>query len=119
MASAAAKTVTQLCVIRFFLGLAEASTYAGTIYIIGAWYKPEEISKRTALFTASGQVGTMFAGVMMTAIHKSMRGMSGLQGWQWVFLIGKSSRRRWKYWTNSYRRYHHPSYCPIRLPLLP
>lgn len=91
MASAAAKTVTQLCVIRFFLGLAEASTYAGTIYIIGAWYKPEEISKRTALFTASGQVGTMFAGVMMTAIHKGMRGMSGLQGWQWVFLIGKSS----------------------------
>ncbi|KAG5806878.1 hypothetical protein H9Q74_009905 [Fusarium xylarioides] len=87
MASAAAKTVTQLCVIRFFLGLAEASTYAGTIYIIGAWYKPEEISKRTALFTASGQVGTMFAGVMMTAIHKGMRGMSGLQGWQWVFLI--------------------------------
>ncbi|KAH6963163.1 major facilitator superfamily domain-containing protein [Fusarium avenaceum] len=87
MASAAAKTVTQLCVIRFFLGLAEASTYAGTIYIIGAWYKPEEISKRTALFTASGQVGTMFAGVMMTAIHKGMRGMSGLHGWQWVFLI--------------------------------
>ncbi|RBR11557.1 hypothetical protein FVER53590_13868 [Fusarium verticillioides] len=87
MASAAAKTVTQLCVIRFFLGLAEASTYAGTIYIIGAWYKPEEISKRTALFTAAGQVGTMFAGVMMTAIHKGMRGMSGLQGWQWVFLI--------------------------------
>lgn len=92
MASAAAKTVTQLCVIRYFLGLAEASTYAGTIYIIGAWYKPEEISKRTALFTASGQVGTMFAGVMMTAIHKGMRGMSGLQGWQWVFLIGKLSR---------------------------
>ncbi|KAF4494908.1 transmembrane transporter Liz1p [Fusarium agapanthi] len=87
MASAAAKTVTQLCAIRFFLGLAEASTYAGTIYIIGAWYKPEGISKRTAFFTASGQVGTMFAGVMMTAIHKGTRGMSGLQGWQWVFLI--------------------------------
>ncbi|KAJ3547007.1 hypothetical protein NM208_g1732 [Fusarium decemcellulare] len=87
MVSAAAKTVTQLCVIRFFLGLTEASTYAGTIYIIGAWYKPEEISKRTALFTASGQVGTMFAGVMMAAIHRGMRGMAGLQGWQWVFLI--------------------------------
>ncbi|KAJ4168419.1 hypothetical protein NW754_010330 [Fusarium falciforme] len=70
MASAAAKTVTQLCVIRFFLGLAEASAYAGAIYIISSWYKPDEISKRTALFTASGQVGTMFAGVMMAAIHK-------------------------------------------------
>ncbi|KAL6362471.1 MFS domain-containing protein [Fusarium phalaenopsidis] len=86
-AGAAAKTVTQLCVIRFFLGLAEASTYAGAIYIISSWYKPDESSKRTALFTASGQVGTMFAGVMMAAIHKGMNGMSGLQGWQWVFLI--------------------------------
>ncbi|KAF4984707.1 hypothetical protein FZEAL_148 [Fusarium zealandicum] len=87
MVSAAAKTVTQLYVIRFFLGLVEGSTYAGTIYIIGAWYKPEEIAKRTALFTASGQVGTMFAGVMMAAIHRGMAGMGGLQGWQWVFLI--------------------------------
>ncbi|KAK2676824.1 Major facilitator superfamily [Fusarium oxysporum f. sp. vasinfectum] len=66
------------------LGLAEASTYAGAIYIISSWYKPDEISKRTALFTASGQVGTMFAGVMMAAIHKGMNGMSGLQGWQWM-----------------------------------
>ncbi|KAH0428174.1 major facilitator superfamily transporter [Colletotrichum camelliae] len=87
MISAACKTVTQLCVVRFFLGLAEASTYAGTIYIIGSWYKPKEISKRTAIFTASGQVGTMFAGVMMAAIYKGMGGLGGLGGWQWVFLI--------------------------------
>jgi len=87
MASAAAKSVTQLCVIRFLLGLAEASTYSGAIYIMGAWYKSDEIAKRTALFTASGQVGTMFAGVMMTAINKGMAGKGSLVGWQWVFLI--------------------------------
>ncbi|KAK1963787.1 MFS general substrate transporter [Colletotrichum sublineola] len=39
MVSASVKTVTQLCVVRFFLGLTEASKYAGTIYIIGSWYK--------------------------------------------------------------------------------
>jgi ACS family pantothenate transporter-like MFS transporter len=89
MASAAAKTTTHLCAIRFLLGLAEASTYSGAIYIMGAWYKPNEIAKRTALFTASGQVGTMFAGVMMTAINKGMAGKGGLVGWQWVFLIGR------------------------------
>ncbi|KAK1982030.1 major facilitator superfamily transporter [Colletotrichum cereale] len=87
MVSASVKTVTQLCVVRFFLGLAEASTYAGTIYIIGSWYKPAEIAKRTAIFTASGQVGTMFAGVMMAAIYKGMGGLGSLGGWQWVFLI--------------------------------
>lgn len=91
MVSAAAKTTTQLCVVRFFLGLAEASTYSGTIYIIGSWYKPREIAKRTAIFTASGQIGTMFAGAMMAAIHRGMHGMAGLRGWQWVFLIGKKA----------------------------
>lgn len=90
MVSTAVKNVTQLCVIRFFLGLAEGSTYPGAIYVMGAWYKPDEIAKRTSLFTASGQVGTMFAGVMMAAIHKGMDGMGKLGGWQWVFLIGES-----------------------------
>lgn len=89
MVSAAAKTTNQLCAIRFLLGLAESSTYAGTIYIIGAWYKPDEIAKRTALFTASGQVGTMFAGIMMTAIYKGLGGRGGLGGWQWVFIVGQ------------------------------
>lgn len=87
MVSAACKTYQQLMAVRFFQGLIEASTYCGTLYIIGSWYKPLEIAKRTAIFTASGQAGTMFAGVMMTAIHSGMDGYAGLAGWQWVFLI--------------------------------
>lgn len=50
--------------------------------------KPSEIAKRTAIFTAVGQVGSMFAGIMMTAMHKTMEGKGGLKGWQWVFLVG-------------------------------
>jgi ACS family pantothenate transporter-like MFS transporter len=37
MLSAACKTFGQLCVVRFFMGFAEGSTYAGSIYIIGSW----------------------------------------------------------------------------------
>ncbi|KAI9147250.1 Pantothenate transporter liz1 [Paramyrothecium foliicola] len=87
MASAACKTFQQLAAVRFFMGLAEASTYAGSIYIMGSWYKSDEIAKRTAMFTVAGQVGKMFAGAMMAAIHESMNGYAGLAGWQWVFLI--------------------------------
>jgi hypothetical protein len=50
--------------------------------------KPLEIAKRTSIFTASGQAGTMFAGVMMTAIREGMDGYNGMPGWKWVFLIG-------------------------------
>ncbi|KAI1035113.1 hypothetical protein LB503_011768 [Fusarium chuoi] len=34
MTSAACKTYAQLCAVRFLMGLAEASTYAGSIYIM-------------------------------------------------------------------------------------
>lgn len=124
MVSAAVKTVTQMCVIRFFLGLAEASTYSGAIYVMGAWYKPNEIAKRTALFSASGQVGTMFAGVMMAVIYKGMEGMGNLGGWQWVFLIGESIQSSLRPGVSQrltarfYRRDHHPPHRDIRLPLL-
>lgn len=37
MCTAACKTYEQMCVVRFFQGMAEASTYCGTMYIMGSW----------------------------------------------------------------------------------
>ena len=37
MCGAACKNFTQFAAVRFFMGLAEASTYAGCVYILGAW----------------------------------------------------------------------------------
>ncbi|CAI6337963.1 unnamed protein product [Periconia digitata] len=87
MSSAACKTYAQLCVVRFFQGFFESSLYSGTIYILGSWYKPLEIAKRTAIFTAIGQIGSMFAGIMMTAMNEGLQGRTALDGWQWVFII--------------------------------
>ncbi|KAI5458355.1 major facilitator superfamily domain-containing protein [Mariannaea sp. PMI_226] len=87
MACAACHSFPQLAAVRFFQGIAEASTYSGTQYIIGSWYKSSEIGKRVGLFQASGMVGTMFAGIMMTAIWRTMNGVSGLPGWRWSFII--------------------------------
>ncbi|CAE7008222.1 hypothetical protein PTNB73_00166 [Pyrenophora teres f. teres] len=87
MCSAACKTYAQLCVVRFLQGFFESSLYSGTIYILGSWYTPSEIAKRTGIFTAIGQIGSMFAGVMMTAMNESLHGKTSLAGWQWVFII--------------------------------
>jgi ACS family pantothenate transporter-like MFS transporter len=89
MCSAACTTYAQLCVVRFLQGFFESSLYSGTIYVLGSWYKPSEIAKRTAIFTAIGQIGSMFAGVMMTAMNESLHGQTSLSGWQWVFIISK------------------------------
>ena len=87
MCLAACKTYEGLCAARFFQGFLEASIYAGSMYVFGSWYKPSELSKRAAIFTAVGQLGSLFAGIMMTAMNQSLHGNSGLKGWQWVFLI--------------------------------
>lgn len=62
MVCAACTKFSHLAAVRFFQGVVEASTYSGTQYIIGSWYKSEEVGKRIGLFQASGMVGTMFAG---------------------------------------------------------
>jgi ACS family pantothenate transporter-like MFS transporter len=86
MASAACTTYAHLGAVRFLQGFFESSLYSGTIYMLGSWYKPSEIAKRTAIFTAIGQIGSMAAGVMMTAMNRGLSG-SRLSGWQCVFLV--------------------------------
>ncbi|PPJ57314.1 hypothetical protein CBER1_07937 [Cercospora berteroae] len=77
----------QIMVIRFFQGFFEASCFVGVQWILGSWYKPDEIGKRTAIFTSSGLAGTMFSGIMQGAIFTNLDGVKGLAGWRWLFVI--------------------------------
>ncbi|KAL4899210.1 hypothetical protein BDW74DRAFT_171674 [Aspergillus multicolor] len=87
MITAAVHNPQSIMAIRFFLGLAESSTFVGTHYILGSWYTEKELGKRSGIFTASGLAGTMFGGFIQTGIHSSMDGMQGLSGWRWLFII--------------------------------
>ncbi|KAL4890648.1 major facilitator superfamily domain-containing protein [Aspergillus ambiguus] len=87
MVTAAVHNPQGIMAIRFFLGLAEASTFAGTHYILGSWYTESELGKRSGIFTASGLAGTMFGGFIQTGIHSSLDGAQGLSGWRWLFII--------------------------------
>ncbi len=73
--------------IRFVQGIAEASTFVGTHYILGSWYTTRELGKRSGIFTASGLAGTMIGGFLQTGIHAAMDGKHGLSGWRWLFII--------------------------------
>ncbi|KAL4865108.1 hypothetical protein BDV12DRAFT_155808 [Aspergillus spectabilis] len=87
MVTAAVHNPQGIMGIRFFLGLAEASTFSGTHYILGSWYTERELGKRSGIFTASGLAGTMFGGFIQTGIHSSLDGTAGLSGWRWLFII--------------------------------
>ncbi|KAK2760392.1 hypothetical protein FQN54_002462 [Arachnomyces sp. PD_36] len=77
----------QVMVIRFFQAVAEASTFVGVQYILGSWYKREELGKRTAIFTSSGLAGSFFSGFLQGGIHSTLDGRHGFAGWRWLFVI--------------------------------
>jgi ACS family pantothenate transporter-like MFS transporter len=89
-------------IIRFFQGIFEASCFVGVQWILGSWYKPEEIGKRTAIFTSSGLIGTLFSGIMQGGIHKSLDGKAGFSGWRWLFVIDAADCCLWVFVFSGY-----------------
>ncbi|KAI0306958.1 major facilitator superfamily domain-containing protein [Multifurca ochricompacta] len=85
--TSAVHNVQQIYAIRFLQGMAESSTFVGTHYILGSWYKPNELGKRSAIFTSSGLVGTLFSGVLQAAVYRNLNGKAGRSGWRWLFII--------------------------------
>lgn len=83
---AVCKNHTQLYVLRFFIGLAESTFYPGMQYIIGSWYRKDELAKRSCLFHAMGNVGSMVSGYLMAGAY-NLDGVHGFHGWQWLFIV--------------------------------
>lgn len=77
----------QICVIRFFQAVFEASTFTGVHLILSRWYKESELTKRSAIFTCSGLLGNIFSGTLQAAIYTNMDGINGLAGWRWLYII--------------------------------
>ncbi|KAF7563921.1 hypothetical protein G7046_g184 [Stylonectria norvegica] len=78
--------VEQVYALRFFIGLAESAFYPGMQYIIGSWYRKDELAKRSCIFHASGSIGAMFSGYLMASVYH-LDGQGGFKGWQWLFII--------------------------------
>ncbi|KAK5240017.1 hypothetical protein LTR40_014099, partial [Exophiala xenobiotica] len=79
-------TANQIYALRFFVGLAESTFYPGMQYIIGSWYRRDELAKRSCIFHTSSAVASMFSGYLMAAVYH-LDGRGGLKGWQWLFVV--------------------------------
>lgn len=81
---AAVKTPSQMFAMRFLVGLAEGPIFPCIVYILGSWYKRDELYRRVMVFSISSSLGGMFSGYLQTAalsIHH------GLDAWQWGYII--------------------------------
>jgi MFS family permease len=72
---------------RFLLGLLETPVASGTTYVLGSWYRPEEVFKRTGVWYVSNNIAVMFGGYLQTAAYTNLNGVGGMAGWRWLFII--------------------------------
>ncbi|KAG0004143.1 hypothetical protein BGZ80_001673 [Entomortierella chlamydospora] len=86
MAMAAVKDGAGLLAARFFLGLTESGLFPGSVYLISLWYTRSEQAFRNGLFFSTATMAGAFGGVLAYGIAQ-MEGVSGLHGWQWIFIL--------------------------------
>ncbi|KAJ9092566.1 hypothetical protein QFC21_006797 [Naganishia friedmannii] len=76
-----------LVAFRFCLGLVEAGFFPGVMLLLSCWYKPDELSKRLAIFYSASLTSGAFGGLLAGVITQYMNGVGNTPGWQWLFII--------------------------------
>ena len=71
---------------RFLLGLAEAGLFPGILYLITQWYPVRHRGKVMGIFILSQPIAMLISGPLAGLIL-GMDGVSGLHGWQWLFIL--------------------------------
>jgi MFS transporter, ACS family, tartrate transporter len=83
--TALVSTPMQFYLVRFFLGVAEASFFPGIIYYLGTWCRAKDIAKGVAFFMMSLPI----CNVLGAPISTYLLGMNwlGIAGWKWLFIV--------------------------------
>ncbi len=78
-------TPMEFYLVRFFLGVAEASFFPGVIYYLGTWCRAQDQAKAVALFMMALPVCNMLGAAISTYIL----GITwlGWTGWKWLFIL--------------------------------
>lgn len=80
------QTPTQLYVMRFLLGMAEAGFTPGIIYYISCWF-PKSNRARAMSFFYMGSVLASIIGLPISGSILNMHGIADIAGWRWLFAI--------------------------------
>ncbi|MBR1270112.1 MFS transporter [Bradyrhizobium sp. AUGA SZCCT0222] len=80
-------TPLQFYVLRFLLGVFEAGFFPGVILYFTYWYPSVRRGQVIAIFMSATTIISVLAGPLCGATLKYFDGVSGLYGWQWLFLV--------------------------------
>jgi MFS transporter, ACS family, tartrate transporter len=76
---------TSFIVVRFLLGVAEAGFFPGVMLYFIYWFPARFRGRITAMLFLAGPTANALSNVAGGALLE-MNGVSGLRGWQWVFI---------------------------------
>lgn len=80
-------TPAQFLTLRFLLGIAEAGFYPGIVLYLTYWFPGKLRSQVCALFFVGIPIAGLIGAPLSGFIMKTMAGVSGFAGWQWLFLL--------------------------------
>lgn len=87
MATAFVKTPQQFYAARLLLGVFEAGFFPAVMLYLSYWFPATRIARITALFMTAVMVAGLVAGPISGWILQNLEGVSGLRGWQWLFIL--------------------------------
>ena len=74
-------------IVRFLLGVAEAGFFPGIILYLTYWFPAARRGRATSLFLTAIAVAGLIGSPASGWIQKTLDGVNGWQGWQWIFLL--------------------------------
>lgn len=81
------QSYSELMAYRFLVGLFESAYFPAVHYVLGSWYRGDEINRRGGVFYVGLTLGTLTAGLLQSASTTYLDGVHGLAGWRWMFVI--------------------------------
>ncbi|KAI1870376.1 uncharacterized protein JN550_005304 [Neoarthrinium moseri] len=82
-----AQSYGEIMAYRFLVSLFEASYFPGVHFVLGSWYRSDEIGRRGGTFYVGLTLGTLTASLLQSAATTYLDGVHGLAGWRWLFII--------------------------------
>jgi D-galactonate transporter len=80
-------STTQFYVLRFLLGVFEAGFFPGIVLYLTFWFPSRQRASALSIFYAGVAVAGVLGGLVSGWIMRTMAGVGGFHGWQWMFAI--------------------------------
>ena len=81
------RTPASFYALRLLLGIAECGLFPGIILYLTYWYPAHRRGRIVAMFMAALPISGLVGGPLSGFIMQRLAGVSGLHGWQWLFLL--------------------------------